>query len=520
MTSKPKQPKTSRVTAKKDRTTRRRSSDTTSTESDYPILRKRMRGRELPSTITDLEELLALLGDAEFQQLCLSLAPADVPQVGRPPKHHPAVHMVAAYARLLQHSERHGHRWLFDHWPRVHSEMFRTFGKAVIPKELDPPTRSATRRFFARSVQDNEDYFESMRSLAANAARSLGLGTGDGSLSNPVRTSTIFGDGAVYRARSSFTKEDKVIDPETGEIKSRRFDPDADTYVQGDETRIHGLKTAAFSIASDHPGERVLLDFDVDAGSNEAAAAMRIFERVADEFGDGIKAVTYDMAFAGKHIDQIYRRGIMPVIGVPLQEGGKLRNQSVGVHTLNLNAPHNGTLKEDVQFWAINGRPHIQVVAGSELLYEPLDLTRISRREIAFREYLVRAEFEVPNSAPFPKHQRGAKVLIRLNTTPEERKAASDSSFKNSAKRRSTAPKPHALRAHSEGDPNWASLTGIRQDSEALNAWNKDQQGPHRRSAVYGNARLRVWLSLSQLRSAIRSKLVRKRREAAEAAKR
>jgi hypothetical protein len=141
------------------------------------------------------------------------------------------------------------------------------------------------------------------RKLAAEQARELGLleeNKGDG-FTHPNLDRLIYADGKViaplYKAKPGDTKVNK----ETGEIRSVRFEADADLHFQGDGETAWGVKFVLTAVRSADVHGRIILDAGaVPEKGGEAKAAMKSFRAVAPH-APGIQGVVYDTALRGVH---------------------------------------------------------------------------------------------------------------------------------------------------------------------------------------------------------------------------
>ncbi len=156
---------------------------------------------------------------------------------------------------------------------------------------------------------------------AVAQAREMGLldPKGPGSWCHPDRSNVVYGDGTVIRPlyrepaarreRDPKTGEDVVVylDPDGNPIPAptRRFDPDAADF-HGHTGSVHGQNYVNLYVRGEQPHQRVVLSVGrVEAPGREAETAVALIKHLCDVAGDGIKAVAYDGAFRGTHIDDL-----------------------------------------------------------------------------------------------------------------------------------------------------------------------------------------------------------------------
>jgi hypothetical protein len=286
-----------------------------------------------------------------------------------------------------------------------------------------------------------------------------------GTTTYPEASNALFGDGTVLRTLTRYTPVDRQVHPQTGEITSRVHDPDAAWFRTGDGTRVYGTKFGFCAGRLPHPNETLILDvFSVSKGHDEAAQAVASIRKLATQLD--AQAVVWDGALRGTHLDELYDAGLITVNRVHGSGDGKTKSRNLGAHAFDGAA---GTTTHQV--WAINGAPHIEVVAAGATHQVTLERTRTRRSQdrghVSYRWY---GDYRVPKTSLVPPELRGAKVSIRLNSTGGD-------------KARHLA-RADVLRAIAPSDPYWAEIYKLRPVSESINRMVKRRQANGRAPAL------------------------------------
>lgn len=148
-----------------------------------------------------------------------------------------------------------------------------------------------------------EQIQEMHRILAAEQAREIGLldEAGDGSFTHPSLDRMIYADGKVVAPLYKAKPGDERVDRQTGEIKARRVELDADLHFQGDGDAVWGVKFVMTAVRTHDVHGRIILDAGwVPEKGGEAKAAMQSFRAVAPHV-PGALGVIYDTALRGVH---------------------------------------------------------------------------------------------------------------------------------------------------------------------------------------------------------------------------
>jgi hypothetical protein len=139
----------------------------------------------------------------------------------------------------------------------------------------------------------------------------------------PARSHTVYCDGTKPKPLSDVHK-----DPVTKRFRgsrskaidgSGRFIGIESPTVQGPRvsTDVNGDRSIPFCLAGLHGGDhwlQLVLGLSLFEDFDEPRAAIALFERTHDVFGDGIHAFIYDKAFTGEGIAAVMARGVVPLV--------------------------------------------------------------------------------------------------------------------------------------------------------------------------------------------------------------
>jgi hypothetical protein len=260
---------------------------------------------------------------------------------GRPRHYHPFVWVVYLVASVfvwesaaeVEEEFNHPEMWGFvcrktrerfpDHpeiWPRD-EPMRRHHFVHALSYLRDPNIQSEMRRILTRN--------------AVALAQKIGLIREDqmGSWTYPNPANVVTFDGKVLKPVSSWPEGSTWVVEETGEIKARRYDPDAAWHRVGDneddeeETReeagrkrVYGVKHGMLSA-----GPVILGVGDVPRGGGEPALAEQLLAEV-QPLAPGIQVITTDGILRGVHINHLMKKyGILPVSPVKADRRDKPR---------------------------------------------------------------------------------------------------------------------------------------------------------------------------------------------------
>jgi hypothetical protein len=296
------------------------------------------------------------------------------------------------------------------------------------------------------------------RELASAQARDVGLlnPEGPGSYTHPDLSRVLHADGKVvtplYKAKPGETR----VDVETGEVLPLRHEPDAALHFEGDGEATWGTKFVM--VATRSPLGRLVLDVEhvPDPGS-EAKVAVSCFERLAPSV-PGAQGIVYDTALRGVHHQKILRElGVVPVNMVAAAESigsrtakRKIRRKEKTVHVEDKDVRLPDCSSVRVRLFSKAGAIGImRPTEAGELRFAPLARIRTHRtkaRSGLYRWY---------NDYRLPEHLGCGQITVRLHQDDEDRKRR----FNRTANVRPIPP----------SDPDFARLSGRRNDSESLN---------------------------------------------------
>jgi hypothetical protein len=286
---------------------------------------------------------------------------------------------------------------------------------------------------------------------AARLAVAIGLcdPNGDGSLTHPSADRVVAGDGKVLTPRYKTSPQQRgTIDKTTGEVRTKRADPDAGLHVVGGGDQAFGTKYVLLSTRGDGRNQLMILAVDhspTKARGGEAATALNAFDRVLPLL-PGAQAVVYDGALRGTHLHHLLtHHGIITIARVHKAKGGKKRDMYLSEVPVQGADP--STTR--VQIHLANGAPHLRQVAvdGTPTLH-PLKRSRILRRQDGdgWRLY---GEYTLPVDLG------GGSVRLRLDRTAADVSAGFN--------------REEHLRPIPPGDPDHDRLYGRRNDTESGN---------------------------------------------------
>lgn len=180
----------------------------------------------------------------------------------------------------------------------------------------DHPNRRLPRKFISRGQhhRGRENILlprlaqiqDATEAAAVAAAAAAGMLQG-GSLTRPESSSAVCSDGTWIRARTNAAPGDVAADPATGEIRSRRFDPDAVAY-NSPQGKGRGLMCVFGTVRNQHPGERIILFAEVTASRADANVFTDKLLRLREthpQIARGATAVVYDRALQPPAIDRL-----------------------------------------------------------------------------------------------------------------------------------------------------------------------------------------------------------------------
>jgi hypothetical protein len=283
-------------------------------------------GRQHMNTLTRMRAVLSSRGLYEVAMALEWERP-----VGRPPVNPPYVTLAyGVLARLSRSAIRveldlaEPHTWAFAR--QVMTDAIARHHLDLPPPGPKPPGWEHWRWMRDHHLATEDGVAELARvypPVAVATANRIGLllPTGPGSYSHPDSTRTAYGDGTlvrpIYNPPQTVTLSDEdgrthlaYPDPRTGELLETppgRFDPD----LQEHHGRLGPVLTHGYvcwHARGKAPYQRIdLAAAHIPAPGAEAATAVALLRDVYRAAGGGIRAVVYDGAFRGAHIEHIMR---------------------------------------------------------------------------------------------------------------------------------------------------------------------------------------------------------------------
>lgn len=432
--------------------------------------------RRTTTALTTAEQVRAVFSHRALYEIAAVVPDKD--RVGRPRLF--PTYLLLGYgilARVYRSGARAGHE-LTD--PAVW-QVIRETGEATIADlGLDvpapgvrPPDWPAFRYARDRHLTDpdiQDAMLEVFTELAVAQARSLGLldPEGPGSLCHPHPSRAVYGDGTVIRPMYRPPRARRSTDPRTGQpvityldeqgnpvdAPGRRFDPDAADY-HGHSGPVHGQNYVAWSVRGPAAHQRVVLAVDrVPRPGQEADAAVAAFRRLHEVAGKGIQAVVYDGAMRGAHIDELMT-GCGVVVVNKVHASAKTaarRGKSAPPRWFTL-----GTWEHETPDGSCTH--HLAAVDGavSEIALDdagtPVVLSRLHRAQVKRpRRSSGRWHFNVAYTVPCPHGSFQAWVTPHALAGEADHKRAD------------------AVRVIAEGEDDFTTLYGLRNDAESFNA--------------------------------------------------
>lgn len=287
---------------------------------------------------------------------------------------------------------------------------------------------------------------------AARQAVQIGLcdPDGDGSLTHPSADRVVAGDGKVVTPRyKTHPRNRRRVDKRTGEVRTRKVDPDATNHVTGGGEHVFGVKFVLTSTRGDERNQRIILDVahspSAKGHGGEAATAIDALDRVLPLL-PGAQSVVYDGAFRGKHLrDLIKNHGIIPIANMHKAADGSTSDRFVQPADVTGNT--HGLTTVDVH--VLHGAPHVRMIAVDGTLHlHPMERTKLIRRRDT-NGWRLYGEYQLPELVG------GGTIRLRLDQTAPDLLAEFN--------------REEHLRPIPPGDPDHQRLYGRRNDTESGN---------------------------------------------------
>lgn len=354
--------------------------------------------------------------------------PRKSPGPGRPREHTALGAMLVWILKPHCVSERAAIKELKDpaNWDRIKNAAAAAHPGHPALAGLDRPiSRGQARRYAEKHLADMPEELANLcsrvRRTAAHAARHMGmLDPDDGTCGEPSRRRTAFADETFLRSRLS-RGPSQCVDA-NGE-KIHLFDPDAHTHFTNNkqDAGTRGYKVYAMGLSNGWRNQRVVTDFGIrgpdTTEGNNLAQRIALQQRESPEIRDGLQALAYDRMLKAVHIDAVYDRGLIPIVGTSLTNQGEpptvvLQDQRF--------KRRDGTIRHsDVR--ALHTTACVDYIDGDGYLtHQPLRRLDTLRRKNSDGSYRWYNLYEVPDN-PLLANLSGAKALVRINSTKAER---------------------------------------------------------------------------------------------------
>lgn len=324
---------------------------------------------------------------------------------------------------------------------------------------------------------------DSSRKTNCEFSTQIGLFDGSsGSRSRPSPLQMMAGDSTLVDSpRNPVT----VVDPDTGEITTSCPDPAA--YPKPGGEGKWGRAWASVLARTDYGGERVILAIaPVPEGPWEGTVATDLAIALKEHYLSEARGLVFDMHLFPVDQERLLENGLIPGVKTP-RHGDKTGR-----------GPHQANLGKQ-RFTRRDGSPvelNTYTVDGAPCLRFPVQgrpvAVFLSGHQIVWRFKLCYRYWSVPDDPAVPAALRGARVLLRHNSTAKERAAG------------------HLRTSHlkviPESDPQFARLHGRRQDTESMHADLKPRLiGKRARSLGLQRQQLDMtaWTIFNNLRAAL-----------------
>lgn len=339
----------------------------------------------------------------------------------------------------------------------------------IPPARADRPPEWSSWKHVRNRYLTAPETLEAMRDeftfTALELANEFGLlvANGPGSLSNPDPSRVVYGDGTVIRPMYRPPRAKREVNKKTGEVTItylddrdqpitqplRRFDPDAAEY-HGHAGSVHGQNYVGLYARGPRPHQRVVLAVDrVPRPGQEAETATALFRHIHPAIGAGAQAFVYDGAIRGVHIDQIMREcGVLVINKVHgAASGSRTKERWFILGTWEHDTAH-GQCRH--QLAAVDGAVHEVAMTedGTPALIHRLERKQVKRPRRSTGHYHFNVAYEVPcPSGSF-------LAWVTPHAAPED----------------TDHRRADAVRVIAAGEPLFATLYGLRNDSESFNS--------------------------------------------------
>jgi len=383
-----------------------------------PIAASKAKGAE-PQELAMLDLAMSFCGLAHLYEVGAEIDRRTTSGYGRPRRNDAFVYLLIDVLASRVGSER---KTLVEIRNRIVWREIRDQVRANWPDvRIDdrPPTRSGFLRF-KRRMRFNPELVALYRDATIDwtiaVGRTMGLMTdANDARTTPDPANTMVSDGtwinSVYNAAPG-TRGARRVNRTTGEITPVRSDPDSIPY-HGEGTGGAGRYWIINSARTASAHERLIYECALlPTGADEGMFAVE--QTIAlERLGLDIRGLAYDMGVKGRSYERLLLDGIVPITKVP-RLNGHVPTWSFGPTNAKTRA---GTVQVDL--WAIDGALRIRVPdEEGRPGYLLLD-----RKKIEFRPSAVYLIAEVPDLPEAPRALIGARVRVRLTSSPADEAA-------------------------------------------------------------------------------------------------
>lgn len=421
------------------------------------------RGRRVDT----IEAIRQCIKSNWFRELVAEISKLSIDRtVGRPRRHaHSTVALMYVLSMELDsQAEAESYFHSLNHWEALRRALAVEFpDDPLLARGTPAPTRSVVRHLKKRFSDDfGGRLLEIMEADAIARATFMNLGHNTGTMLEPSRNAILFGDGVVIRPPSDFRPGDRGVDVRTGEMKPRRFDPEATFHSTGTGDRVYGNQFCHLSAFTGVSGEQITFSvrpIRKGAGPTEAQHAIDMAKVVVDELS-GFAALAWDKALRSITIDKLWDLRLQPLVGVYDKTGRSTEFVPLDEHEVN---------GVRVRAFAHRGAVCIKGLGKNPI---PLTSVKVTYHPNASGSMRVYGTFSIPHGSNCDTRLWGGTLVQRLNS-----RNATDVVY------------GEHVRAINPQSSMWKALYGNRSLAESLNARYKARLLPGQRARSYGQTR-------------------------------
>lgn len=268
----------------------------------------RVRKQDREGLDMDVLDLLELFLDWEPVHDQAATLPTLLPgSAGRRPDFPPVMAVIFGLLYWLGHKSQRNVARMLKHgptWELVRSRLAPRYpDHPGFGKGAKPYNRSDYRRYVSTYGQLDTAFsaiYDEFTRYWTDQAVSMGMfDKSKGSLSHPEPANLLSGDVTVLKAIYDAAPGQTWIHPDTGEIRPKRYDPDARWYETGDKKKVYGTPFGFLSGNLPTEGERLVLGiFQTEDGGSDPQEGMRAMACAARlrPLLPGLAGIVYDKA--------------------------------------------------------------------------------------------------------------------------------------------------------------------------------------------------------------------------------